>query len=106
MPAHHTPGAVDAAAAPDAAAATMRAEGLDPYAWENDPGYVYAAHRHAYDKVLFCVRGSIRFDLPDDGRSVELAPGDRLDLAAGTAHAAMVGPSGVICLEAQRGISS
>src|SRR4051812_14859394 len=102
MPADHTPGAVDAAAAPDAAAAVMRAEGLQPYAWENDPGYVYAAHRHAYDKVLFCVRGSIRFDLAEEGRTVEMAAGDRLDLPAGTAHGAVVGESGVVCLEAQR----
>jgi mannose-6-phosphate isomerase-like protein (cupin superfamily) len=102
VPADHTPGAVDAAAAPDAAAALMRAEGLEPYAWDNGPGYVYSAHRHAYDKVLFCVRGSIRFDLPDEGRSVELATGDRLDLPAGTAHGAVVGDEGVVCLEAQR----
>ena len=105
MPALHTPGAVDAAAAPDAAAASMRTEGLEPYAWENGPGYVYAAHRHAYDKVLYCVRGSIRFDLTEEGRAVELAAGDRLDLPAGTAHGAVVGPSGVNCLEAQRRVS-
>jgi quercetin dioxygenase-like cupin family protein len=100
MPAIHTAGAVDAAAAPEAAAAALRAEGLSAYAWQNGPGDVYAPHRHAYDKVLFCTQGSIRFDLPEEGRSVELRPGDRLDLAAGTAHAAVVGPDGVICLEA------
>ena len=81
MPATHTPGAVDAAAAPEAAAAAMRAEGLQPYAWQNESGYVYAPHRHAYHKVLYCTRGSIRFDLPEEGRSVELQarrpPGSR-----------------------------
>jgi quercetin dioxygenase-like cupin family protein len=102
VPATHTPGAVDAAAAPDAAAAVMHAEGLEPYAWENGPGYVYPAHRHAYDKVLFCVRGAIRFDLAEEHRSVEMAAGDRLDLPAGTAHGAVVGPNGVVCLEAKR----
>ena len=80
----------------------MRAEGLHAYAWQNDPGYVYTPHRHAYHKVLFCTRGSICFDLPEEGRSVELRPGDRLDLEAGTAHGAVVGPDGVVCLEAPR----
>jgi quercetin dioxygenase-like cupin family protein len=81
----------------------MRAEGLKAYAWQNDGDDVYAPHRHAYTKVLFCTRGSIRFDLPEEGRSVELHVGDRLDLEAGTAHAAVVGPDGVTCLEAPRG---
>ena len=34
------------------------------------------------------------------GITVELAPGDRLDLPAGTSHDAVVGPDGVTCLEA------
>ena len=102
MPATHTPAAVNAAAASEAAAAAMRAEGLEPYAWQNEPGYVYSPHRHAYHKVLYCTRGGIRFDLPEEGRSVELRPGDRLDLEAGTAHGAVVGPDGVTCLEAPR----
>src|SRR3954468_91209 len=101
IPAPPLAGALDAAVAPRAAAAAMRAEGLQSYAWENPPGDVYPPHRHAYAKVLFCTRGSIRFDLPEEGRSVELCAGDRLDLAAGTAHAAVVGPDGVVCLEAQ-----
>ena len=31
---------------------------------------------------------------------MELAAGDRLELPAGTAHDAIVGPNGVVCLEA------
>lgn len=81
-------------------AARLRAEGLDPGSWGNGPGDRYAAHEHDYDKVLVCVRGSIGFGLPDRGESVDLAPGDRLDLPAGTRHDAHVGPEGVTCLEA------
>ena len=81
-------------------AARLRSEGLDPGAWSNGPGDRYAAHEHGYDKVLVCERGSIRFGLADLGSSVELAPGDRLDLPAGTHHDAVVGPVGVTCLEA------
>jgi uncharacterized protein YjlB len=80
--------------------ARLRAEGLAAGSWSNGPFDRYAAHAHAYDKVLVCVTGSIRFDLPERGDAVELQPGDRLDLPAGTVHAALVGAGGVTCLEA------
>ena len=79
----------------------MRAEGLAPYRWDNGPGYVYSAHAHPYHKVLYCLSGSIRFMLTQEGRAIELRPGDRLDLPPQTEHAAFVGPDGVACLEAQ-----
>jgi hypothetical protein len=78
----------------------LRAEGLDAGSWSNGPGDRYGAHEHGFDKVLVCASGSIRFGLPDGGGSVELRIGDRLDLPAGTAHDALVGPDGVTCLEA------
>lgn len=80
--------------------ARLRAEGLAPSGWSNGPGDVYGVHRHAYDKVIVCARGSIRFGLPATGRSVDLAAGDRLELPSGTDHDALVGPAGVTCLEA------
>jgi quercetin dioxygenase-like cupin family protein len=80
--------------------ALISAEGLAPFAWGNPAGDVYTAHRHTYHKVLYCVEGSIWFDLPESGESVELRPGDRLDLPAKTLHSARVGPAGVVCLEA------
>ena len=80
--------------------ARLRAEGLDAGAWSNGPHDRYGAHEHGYDKVLVCASGSIRFGLPATGSVAELRPGDRLDLPAGTAHAALVGPDGVTCLEA------
>jgi quercetin dioxygenase-like cupin family protein len=80
--------------------ARLRADGLEPGSWSNGPGERYGAHDHAYDKALVVARGSIRFGLPELGRSVDLAPGDRLDLPAGTRHDAVVGGSGVTCLEA------
>ena len=77
----------------------LRAEGLDPGRWSNGPGDRYATHEHGYDKVIVVERGSIRFGLA--GRTaLELAEGDRLELPAGTAHDALVGPGGVACLEA------
>lgn len=75
-------------------------EGLAAGAWSNGPGDRYAAHEHGYDKVIVVVSGSIRFGLPGRGRSIDLAAGDRLELPAGTSHDALVGGSGVSCLEA------
>lgn len=73
-------------------------EGLEPGAWSNGPGDRYASHDHAYDKVIVVSAGSIRFGLTQG--AVDLAQGDRLELLAGTAHDALVGPDGVTCLEA------
>ncbi len=78
----------------------LDAEGLAAGRWGNGPGDRYAAHRHAYDKVIVCVRGSISFGLPGRGGSIALEAGDRLELPAGTDHDAVVGPAGVTCLEA------
>jgi quercetin dioxygenase-like cupin family protein len=83
----------------------MQKEGLAPYSWSNGPGDTYAVHSHSYEKVLYCVRGSIRFVLPDQpesSRAIDLAAGDCMILPAHTRHSASVGPQGVTCLEATR----
>jgi quercetin dioxygenase-like cupin family protein len=78
----------------------LRTEGLDAGPWSNGPGDRYAAHQHMYDKVIAVERGSIRFGLPERGDGIDLEPGDRLELPAGTVHDAVVGGAGVTCLEA------
>lgn len=75
-------------------------EGLMPYRWSNQPGHRYPTHSHDYDKVLFCVDGAITFHTPDG--DLELRPGQRMDLPAGTPHGATVGPAGVTCIEAAK----
>jgi len=80
----------------------MQAEGLSPHGWSNGPGDEYAAHSHSYTKILYCVRGSIRFTLPEQGEALDLGPGDRMVLPAETQHGAIVGPAGVTCIEAPR----
>ena len=77
-------------------------EDLDPYVWSNRAGDVYGAHSHSYHKVIYVVRGSITFGLPDSGDRIVLNAGDRLELPAGVAHDAVVGQQGVACLEAHR----
>lgn len=81
----------------------LQREGLDAYRWSNGPGDVYAAHSHSYHKVIYVVSGSIEFGLPDQNRRVTLKQGDRLELPAGVRHEALVGPQGVVCLEAHVG---
>lgn len=80
----------------------FEAEHLQPYAWSNSSGDVYNAHSHTYHKVIYVVRGSITFGLPDEGRRITLGAGDRLDLASEVVHDAIVGSEGVVCLEAHR----
>jgi quercetin dioxygenase-like cupin family protein len=75
-------------------------QGLSPYPWSNAPHDTYSAHSHSYDKVIYVVRGSITFGLPELGQQLTLQAGDRLDLPANTVHNAVVGSQGVMCLEA------
>jgi quercetin dioxygenase-like cupin family protein len=80
----------------------LRAEAHDCYSWSNGPGDRYAAHSHGYDKVLYCVDGSITFVLEAQGRRLDLKGGDRMELPAGTVHSAEVGPGGCACIEGRR----
>lgn len=87
-------------AAPDSVVDRIAREGLTASEWSSGPTETYAAHRHAYDKVLVPCAGSITFHLTELGRDVELRVGERLELPAQTLHGATVGPQGVVCLEA------
>lgn len=78
----------------------LRREGVQPYAWSNGPGDRYAAHAHAYTKLLMCAAGSITFFVDDE--PIELLPGDGFVMPPNTAHSAVVGPQGCTCLEGHR----
>jgi len=82
--------------------ARLAAEGLVAHGWSNGPGDRYDRHAHDYDKVIVVTDGSIVFELPGTDQRLELLAGDRLELPAGTVHAALVGRDGVSCLEAHR----
>jgi len=84
----------------DGPSAEFAQRGLRPSRWSNGPGDVYTAHSHGYRKILYCLRGSITFELTETGERLELGPGDRLEIEPDTTHAAYVGPSGVECVEA------
>jgi quercetin dioxygenase-like cupin family protein len=80
----------------------LQKEATGCYSWSNGPGDIYAPHSHGYEKVLYCVDGSITFVLEATGRRLELKAGDRMVLPAGTVHAAEVGPRGCTCIEGRR----
>jgi quercetin dioxygenase-like cupin family protein len=82
--------------------ARLRDEATGCYSWSNGPGDRYAPHSHSYEKVLYCVDGSITFVLEAAGRNLQLKAGDRMVLPAGTIHSAIVGPSGCTCIEGKR----
>jgi quercetin dioxygenase-like cupin family protein len=82
--------------------AKLQGEATGCYSWSNGPHDRYAPHSHSYEKVLYCVEGSITFSLEDEGRLLELRPGDRMLLPAGTVHSAVVGASGCTCIEGHR----
>ena len=80
----------------------LSAEATGCYSWSNGPGDRYAPHSHGYEKVLYCVEGSIRFELLNGGRTLDLEAGDRMVLPAGTVHSAVVGIHGCTCIEGRR----
>jgi mannose-6-phosphate isomerase-like protein (cupin superfamily) len=82
--------------------ALLREEGLSPDWWQNSPHDRYTTHQHTYHKVLYCLRGSITFLLPETDERFDLKPGDRLDIPPRTPHSALVGSRGVRCVEAPR----
>ena len=88
------------APSPETLDGLLCASGLTPSWWSSAPGDRYTAHSHAYRKVLYCARGGIRFTIDDGGETIDLGPGDRLDLPPGTVHSALVSPEGVTCVEA------
>jgi len=86
--------------------ARLEKEATGCYSWSNGPGDRYGAHSHGYEKVLYCVEGSITFVLEREGRALELAAGDRMVLPPGTVHSAIVGASGCMCIEGRRRLES
>jgi quercetin dioxygenase-like cupin family protein len=80
----------------------LESEASDTHRWSNGPGDRYVAHLHRYEKVVYCEAGSITFHLPDQDREIHLGPGERMVLAAGTRHSALVGPGGCVCIEGRR----
>ncbi len=80
----------------------MWTEGLKAFNLYGMPNEVYQLNVVPHHRVVWVIRGSITFYLPDEKRHIILNRGDRLDLRPGTPHQAIVGPEKFLCLEAYR----
>jgi mannose-6-phosphate isomerase-like protein (cupin superfamily) len=80
----------------------MEAEGMRPYRWQEGPNFRSPARTHGYDKVLYCVQGSIEINFPDEFERYTLRAGDRVEIPKGVRYAQTVGAEGVMCIEARR----
>ena len=57
-----------------------------PISWRDAPGDVSDAHKHDADQTLYLVEGQIEFGV--NGETIQLHPGDKLELPAFTIHTA------------------
>jgi quercetin dioxygenase-like cupin family protein len=80
--------------------ARLVADGFEAHLWHDDPGASYAPHSHERDERLWLLDGEMTFEVA--GRSHRLGPGDRLELPAGTLHAAAAGVQGATYLIGER----
>ncbi len=74
----------------------LEADGFDVVSWSDPAHRTYAPHSHDHDESLWCVRGSITFEVA--GQRYPLQPGDRLVLPRGTVHTAEAGDDGATYL--------
>ena len=63
-------------------------EGMTTAWWSEMPGHTIGEHAHPFPESRWILSGFLRVTVR--GESVELGPGDRLDIAAETPHAVEV----------------
>jgi quercetin dioxygenase-like cupin family protein len=80
--------------------AHLAADGFEAHLWSDEPRAYYAPHSHERDERLWMLGGEMTFEVA--GRSYRLGPGDRLELPAGTFHAATAGAAGATYLIGER----
>ena len=80
----------------------LAGEGYQAVKWSGEPYQVYLPHAHIYTELLWLVEGSLTVILAEARRMLELNPGDRVEVPAGTPHASQAGPEGAVYLAATR----
>jgi len=81
----------------------MRAEGYSVFQWSDHPGAVYPDHEHGDDQSHWIISGCLELTVKGFGK-VELRPGDRDFMPAGTVHSASVkGDQPVVYLIGSKG---
>ncbi len=82
--------------------AVLAADGYQAVKWASEPNQAYLAHAHIYTEVLWLIEGELTVGLPAEGRLLQLSPGDRIVIPAGTLHASEAGPEGALYLVATK----
>ncbi|MGD9589242.1 MAG: cupin domain-containing protein [Pyrinomonadaceae bacterium] len=67
----------------------MRLDGYEPLQWSDAPGTAYSEHSHGEDQSHWIVSGKLELTVGGVGR-LQLGPGDRDHMPAGTMHSARV----------------
>jgi quercetin dioxygenase-like cupin family protein len=62
----------------------LEREGMVTAWWSDVPGTTMSVHAHAFAETRWVLEGYLRVTVENE--TVELGPGDRLDLPAGTPH--------------------
>ena len=71
----------------------LQEEGFETlYIWEDGPDTYYSEHRHQGDSAHIILDGEMALAMDGDTRTYR--PGDRVDVPAGRAHTAKMGPKG------------
>ncbi len=77
----------------DEAETQLRREGFDPiYTIQDEPNFVYDEHTHSMMTTHLILAGSMRVTM--EGQQREYRAGERVDVPAGIAHDAAIGPEG------------
>ncbi len=56
----------------------------DIYTWSDYPDTYYDWHKHSFDEVRWVYKGTVKIGCGD--RVIELHPGDKMEIPAGTEH--------------------
>lgn len=70
----------------------IRKEGFDPILITNEPGFVYAEHKHPETKLLVFLKGGMCVTVA--GKHYQCRSGDKLIVSGDTEHSAIVDPNG------------
>ncbi len=72
--------------------AEVRRQGFDPLLIQDPPGRQYPPHRHATQKLVVVLGGSMRVSV--EGQTYQCRPGDSILVQGNAEHWAVVGPEG------------
>jgi quercetin dioxygenase-like cupin family protein len=82
-------------------AAQLQREGFShTYVWEDGPNTTYPDHKHPLQTANIVLTGEVTITM--DGKSRTYRPSDRCDIAANTAHSAVIGSLGCRYLVGER----